>query len=189
LIIKTKILLVCGSSRTGSVNAAVLRTVQHLALPDVATRSFEGLTRLPHFNPDDDTHPLNRYVAELREAIGDSDGVLFCTPEYAGGLPGSFKNLLDWTVGGTEMYMKAVSWINAASYASPTGGEDAHAALRKVIGYIGASIVEPACLRLPLTRQEIDPDGLIRDPEIRLQIAASISALVDAAKAMTTVPR
>ncbi|WP_306796085.1 NAD(P)H-dependent oxidoreductase [Nocardia sp. XZ_19_369] len=25
--------------------------------------------------------------------------VLFCTPEYAGTLPGSLKNLLDWTVG------------------------------------------------------------------------------------------
>ena len=31
---------------------------------------------------------------------------MFCTPEYAGGLPGSFKNLLDWTVGGGEIYRK-----------------------------------------------------------------------------------
>jgi NAD(P)H-dependent FMN reductase len=41
--------------------------------------------------------------------------VLFCTPEYAGALPGSFENLLDWTVGGGEMYRKPVAWINAST--------------------------------------------------------------------------
>jgi NAD(P)H-dependent FMN reductase len=35
----------------------------------------------------------------LRDDIRASDGLLFSTPEYAGGLPGAFKNLLDWTVG------------------------------------------------------------------------------------------
>jgi NAD(P)H-dependent FMN reductase len=181
---KTKILLICGSSRAGSVNAAVLNTVQHISPPQVETRSFQGLTSLPHFNPDDDAHPLNHHVTELRKAIRESDGILFCTPEYAGGLPGSFKNLLDWTVGGTEMNMKAVGWINAASHASPARGEDAHASLRKVLGYVGASIVEPACLRLPIRRQEIGLEGLVDEPNIRLQIAATITALADAATAM-----
>ena len=36
----------------------------------------------------------------MRAAIAAADAVVFCTPEYAGTLPGSFKNLLDWTVGG-----------------------------------------------------------------------------------------
>ena len=34
-------------------------------------------------------------VAGLRAAIGAAGALLFCTPEYAGALPGSFKNLLD----------------------------------------------------------------------------------------------
>jgi NAD(P)H-dependent FMN reductase len=123
---------------------------------------------------------------ELRNAIGAADGLLFCTPEYAGGLPGSFKNLLDWTVGGTEIYGAFVAWINAASPASPAGGEDAHASLRKALGYVGAEIVEPACLRIPMARHQIDPDGIIRDPNIRLQIAASMTALVDAVTATKT---
>jgi NAD(P)H-dependent FMN reductase len=42
-----------------------------------------------------DTDPA---VVELRAAIAASDAVLFSTPEYAGALPGSFKDLLDWTV-------------------------------------------------------------------------------------------
>ena len=51
--------------------------------------------------------------------IADADAVMFSTPEYAGALPGSFLNLLDWTIGGGEIYEKPVAWINVAT--SPTG--------------------------------------------------------------------
>ena len=54
-------------------------------------------------------------TAALRAALAAADGVLFCTPEYAGALPGSFKNLLDWTVGGGEMYGQPVAWIYVAA--------------------------------------------------------------------------
>jgi NAD(P)H-dependent FMN reductase len=76
---------------------------------------YEGLANLPAFNPDDDREPLHPSVAELRQEIARADAVLFCTPEYAGALPGSFKNLLDWTVGGGEVYGKPAAWINVAA--------------------------------------------------------------------------
>lgn len=101
------ILLISGSLRVGS-NAAALRTVHELVPESVL---FDGLAMLPHFNPDDDAEPLHPAVAALRSAIAEADAVLFCTPEYAGALPGSFKNLLDWTIGG-EIYQKPVAWIN-----------------------------------------------------------------------------
>jgi hypothetical protein len=151
------------------MNAAVLETVQHLALPDVVAQSFEGLTSLPHFNPDDGAHPLNRNVAELRQPLATPMAFYSAHRNMPEGFRDRSRTCLDWTVGGTEMYMKAVSWINAASCASPAGGEDAHAAGER----------SQAISALPITRQEIDPHGPIRDPEIRLQIAASISALVD----------
>jgi multimeric flavodoxin WrbA len=37
-------------------------------------------------------------VADLRETLRRADAVLLSTPEYAGSMPGSFENLLDWTV-------------------------------------------------------------------------------------------
>ena len=61
---------------------------------------YEGLATLPHFNPDDDVEPLPGPVFELRAQVDAAAAVMFCTPEYAGALPGSFKNLLDWSVGG-----------------------------------------------------------------------------------------
>ena len=138
-----RILLVSGSTRGGSTNTALLRTAQTVAPADITAVLYDGLADLPAFNPDDDYEPLPAGVAALRGQIAAADAVLFCTPEYAGALPGSFKNLLDWTVGGAEMYGRFVAWINAASIAAPTGGADAHASLAKVLGYVGAVIIEP----------------------------------------------
>jgi hypothetical protein len=113
---RTRLLLVSGSTRKGSTNEATLKTLRALAAArGVEATLFEEMTRLPHFNPDDDGDCLAPVVEELRWAIGDADAVVFSAPEYAGALPGSFKNLLDWTVGGAEMYRKPVAWINVAA--------------------------------------------------------------------------
>ena len=147
--------------RAGSSNAAVLRTIQEIAPAGVETELYERLATLPHFNPDDDYDPLDPAVVELRAAIAASDAVLFSTPEYAGALPGSFKNLLDWTVGGGEIYGKPVAWINASGRNAPTGGRDAHDSLRKVLGYTGAEIVEEACCGCRSPRKLVGEDGVI----------------------------
>jgi chromate reductase, NAD(P)H dehydrogenase (quinone) len=173
-----RILLVSGSMRAGSSNSAVLRTIGAIAPPGVSTHLYERLATLPHFNPDDDHDPLHAAVVELRAAIAAADAVLFSTPEYAGALPGSFKNLLDWTVGGGEIYTKPVAWINASGLGAPTGGRDAHESLRKVLGYTGAEIVEEACARVPIARKLVGEDGVIRDEEIRASLRAARDALV-----------
>jgi chromate reductase, NAD(P)H dehydrogenase (quinone) len=174
---KTRVLLICGSLRQGSTNQAVLETAAALAPPQVEARMFDGLAALPHFNPDDDFEPLPESVRELRAALSQSDCVLFCTPEYAGALPGSFKNLLDWTIGGGEIYAKPVAWINAAGVAAPTGGADAHDSLRKVLTYAGADIVDAACRRVPVPRDAVSDDGVIRDSSLTGAIADSLAAL------------
>lgn len=177
----TRVLLVSGSTRAASTNTAVLRTALTLLDPDVTAVLYGGLSELPAFDPDDDHEPLPPEVAELRAQLADADAVLICTPEYAGGLPGSFKNLLDWTVGGTEMYEKPTAWINISSIAAPTGGADAHAELATVLGYISADVVTAACVRAPMSRADVGPDGLITAPPMRWHITQTLRSLVAAA--------
>ena len=177
------ILLISGSTRAASTNTAVLRTLLHRA-PRRA-RLYEGLADLPAFNPDHDPgdpHGPDRDllpapVAGLRAALAASSAVVFCTPEYAGALPGALKNLLDWTVGGAEMPGLAVGWINVASVAAPTGGAAAHAELRTVLGYVGAHVVDAACRRVPLARGDITADGLVADPRLDAAMSAVLDAL------------
>ncbi len=179
-----KLLLISGSLRGGSTNSATLRTAAALAPDGVETETYDGMGRLPHFNPDDDPADgvgLDPEVAALRAALGEADAVLISTPEYAGALPGSFKNLLDWTVGGGQMSGMPVAWINVSGAAAPSGGADAHDSLRKVLGYTGSEIVEEAVTRLPLGRGDVGEGGLIAPSEAREQVVGAVAALARAA--------
>jgi chromate reductase, NAD(P)H dehydrogenase (quinone) len=172
------LLLISGSLREGSTNTAMLRTAQAI---DPHTELFAAMGALPHFSPDDDGDDLPASVAELRAAVGRVDALLVCTPEYAGALPGAFKNLLEWLVGGGEAYRKPIAWINVSGPAAPSGGADAHDSLRRVVGYLGMEIVEAACVRIPVARDAVGDDGLVADPAIREQLAAALAALREGA--------
>jgi chromate reductase len=178
------ILLVPGSNRRGSTNVAVLRTAAALAPDDVETVLYAGIGELPLFNPDDDREgePVDPRVAAMRAAVAGADAILICTPEYAGALPAALKNLLEWTIGDAGTYAKPVAWINAAGPAAPSAAADAHASLRKVLGYAAAEIVDGACARVPIARDQVGADGLVVDPNARAAIAAALARLADHAR-------
>jgi chromate reductase len=177
------VLLVCGSLRANSTNEAVLRTAAALAPAGVEATLYGGAGTLPLFNPDDDVEgaPVDVAVADLRRAIAAAHAILICTPEYAGALPAAMKNVLEWTVGDAGTYRKPVAWINAAGPAAPTGAADAHESLRKVLGYVGADIVEEACARVPVSRGDVAADGTIADERARTEIRHAMGALAGAA--------
>lgn len=175
----TRVLLISGSTRARSVNTAFVRTVP-LCVPDDVATVRHGLTALPHFNPEDDREPLPPSVAALRSGIAASDAVLICTPEYAGTLPGSMKNLLDWTVGGGELDGMPVAWVNVA--ADPGRGHGATDTLRLVLGYVGARVVEDACRHVPVASALVGEDGLLHDGDVRAEIADVLATLVAAAR-------
>lgn len=168
-----QILLISGSLRRNSTNTAAVKTIQKIASREIKTTLYAGLDHLPHFNPDDDYEPLHPAVVELRAQIMLSDALLFSTPEFAGALPGSFKNLLDWTVGGGEIYQKPVAWINVSS----RGAIDAHESLKKVLGYVGAHLVEAACAHIPVLHNHVDDDGLISEAGIQKQLVEVVNVL------------
>ena len=173
-----QLLLISGSLRARSTNTAALRTAARLALGGIDAVVYDGIDHLPAFNPDDDTATPPRAVAYLRGTIHAADAVLFSVPEYAGALPGSFKNLLDWTIGDDHprsIYNKPVAWLNA----SPRGAEGAHGELQTVLRYAHAAVAEWACMRIPITREMIGADGLVNDPAIRARIARLIGLLAE----------
>jgi NAD(P)H-dependent FMN reductase len=175
---EVRILLISGSTRHGSGNTAALRTVQAIAPDGITAEIYGGLAALPAFSPDEDQQPPGP-AAELRARIAAADALLFCTPEYAGTLPGSLKNLLDWTVGGGEIYGKPVGWINVAVGGRGTGAEE-HLAM--VLRYVGAVAVEGACVRVPVPRDAVGPDGIIADPGIRAELLSALMTLAEHAR-------
>ena len=112
-----QILAISGSLRTASSNTSLLLAAQCLAPPGLRIELFGGMGALPHFNPDLEAD-LPALVAALRATVDAADGLLISCPEYARGMPGSFKNLLDWLVGSPNFHAKPVAIFNASSRAS-----------------------------------------------------------------------
>jgi len=177
-----RILLISGSTRAASTNTAALRAMHEAAPNEVETAWYDGLAEFPAFNPDDTDSPPPQ-VAALTAAISAADAVLFCTPEYAGSLPGSFKNLLDWTVKGGDLYGKPVAYVSVAAEGRGTGAE---ATLRTVLGYVGAELLGDACVRVYVARESVGADGRIADQATRDRLVAALVGVAAAASVSST---
>jgi chromate reductase len=173
---RLRILLVTGSTRPGSSNSRALRLLNESEWAGVETDLYDGLLEIPPFVPSDDPAPST--VRDLLARIATADAVLFSTPEYAGGLPGTLKNLLDWTVGGGQLYEKPVAWLDVAN---PGRGAGARAQLRTVLGYVGARVLEAACVHVTLASDHSDAAAVATQDA---QLAAAVAGI----KAGTTGP-
>lgn len=106
---------------------------------------------------------------------GQADGLLISCPEYARGIPGSFKNALDWLVGSTTFPGKPVALFNASPRAFA-----AQAALRLVLETMSAHLVEAASITLPLLAKGLDAKAIAADQAIAPQITVALTAFAEA---------
>lgn len=177
----TRILLVSGNTRDGSIHTAAMRTAMRSAPPPVDARLYPGLRALPAFVPGQ--YPPPDEVADLRLQVGGADAVLFSSPEFAGSVPGSLKNLLDWLVDGGDLTGKPVAWL---SVAAPGQDDGARAALESVLGHAAARVLPAACVRIPLDPSAVGPDGTVADPQLHLALADMLQVV---ARALAERPR
>src|ERR1700685_18461 len=91
----TKVLGISGSLRRGSYNSALLRAATKL-MPAEATLEIASIRGIPLYDGDVEAQGIPPSVSTLKEAIVSADGVLLVTPEYNNGIPGVFKNAIDW---------------------------------------------------------------------------------------------
>ena len=92
----TRILAISGSLRAGSYNTALLRAAQGLVKRPVELE-LVTLHGIPLYDGDVETRDgIPESVKTLKEKVVACDGVLLGTPEYNNGVPGVFKNAIDW---------------------------------------------------------------------------------------------
>jgi NAD(P)H-dependent FMN reductase len=91
----TKLLGISGSLRRGSYNSALLRAATRL-MPPEATLGVASIRGIPLYDYDVEVQALPAAVTQLKDAVVAADGVLLVTPEYNNGIPGVFKNAIDW---------------------------------------------------------------------------------------------
>jgi chromate reductase, NAD(P)H dehydrogenase (quinone) len=87
---------IAGSLRKGSYNAALLRAAVELA-PAGVTIEPASIAGIPLYDGDlEDASGIPAAVADLKDKIAASAGLLLVTPEYNSSIPGVLKNATDW---------------------------------------------------------------------------------------------
>lgn len=168
-----RIVAISGSLRARSANDALLRALANVAPPGVTVARWDRLAALPHFNPDLDGEGMAppAVVAELRATLRDADAVVLCSPEYAHGVPGALKNLLDWLVSDGALVDKPVAVITG----SPSRGEFAYAQLTETLRTMNWRVEDG--VRVQTSRALVDERGDVADATVRAELRALASRL------------
>lgn len=166
------ILTVSGSLRARSTNTELLKALALLAPSHLTVLAYDGLVRLPLFNPDLDvegaTPPIE--VTLLRQAIAACDALVISSPEYAHGVPGALKNGLDWLVSGPDMPFKPTGLLPARSIY-------AHASLAETLRTMSATLVDEAVTTIPLDGRRWTASEIASDCELAAMLGRVLTAL------------
>ncbi|ANF87277.1 NADPH-dependent FMN reductase [Pseudomonas antarctica] len=162
------LLALSGSLREASSNSMLLSAAVRLCPQGVSITSYDSIGQLPHFNPDLLNTP-GAAVLDLYDQISRADGLLISCPEYARGIPGSFKNMLDWLVS-----LEAFAGMPVALYNASPRASAAQAALRLVLETLSAVIVDDASFTVNLLASKASLDQLVQDHEVSECIRLSL---------------
>lgn len=173
----TRILAISGSLRRQSLNSALLRAAARLASETVRISLYAEAGVLPLFNPDlEGAEPP--VVRRLWHAVTAADALLIASPEYAHGVTGAMKNVLDWLVGLPAFYGKPVGVLNA----SPRAWH-ADEALRETLRTMSATIVEGASVAIPILGSGLDENGMLAAATVAAAVRAAVDCLCRRASA------
>jgi chromate reductase len=165
-----RVLGISGSLRRDSHNTELLRAAATQLPSGVEFELYDGLRDIPPYDEDHD-QTGDAAVKRLKERIAAADAVLFATPEYNHSIPGHLKNALDWVsrpLAETPLKGKPVAVIGAST--GMFGAVWAQAELRKVLGAIGARVIDRE-LPVPMA------DEIVRDRE-KLESSGTHSLIV-----------
>jgi len=169
-----EILAISGSLRSRSTNTELLLAAQRLAPPAMKIALYDGLDRLPHFNPDVEPEQSSA-VMDLKERLSRAAGLMISTPEYARGVPGSLKNALDWLVSGSEFVDKPVALLSAS-----TRSNYAYDALRTTLTTMSGRLIAEASITLPLLGKNHDAAAIVADVDLARPLRDALIAFRDA---------
>lgn len=178
-----KLLAISGSLRAASTNTVLVEALPALAPAGVEILVWRGLGDLPHFNPDLDGDAIPS-VRALRRLVGETDGLVLCSPEYAHGVAGVMKNGLDWLVPSLEFPETPVALLNASPDA-----HHAQAHIRETLSVMQARLVEAASIAVPLQGRKLTTEMIVEDPALWSAIRAALAAFVAAISAFPLKPR
>lgn len=183
-----RILGISGSLRAQSLNTALLRAAQEATGPGVALEAAT-LHGIPLYDGDvEQRDGTPAAVRVLKERILANEGLLLVTPEYNNGIPGVFKNGIDWLSRPTPGIPDVLRDRPVAVIGASPGGFGtilAQAHWLPVLRTLGMRHWNGGRLMVSRAQSVFASDGALQDDGIRKQLAdfvAGFARFVDAAQ-------
>jgi chromate reductase, NAD(P)H dehydrogenase (quinone) len=182
-----KILVIPGSTRTGSLNAKLAAVTAHRfaqAGAEVTRLSLADFP-LPIYDGDLQTRSgVPKNAVDLKRMIGVHHGVLFVTPEYNASVPPLLKNAIDWVSRVQDSHesrgqvFRGRAFAIAAASGGRLGGARAIAALRLILAACHALVI-PDQLALAFANEAYDDMDRLKHPSDIEALGAMVRQLID----------
>jgi len=170
----TKLLGLSGSLRAQSFNTALLKAAQSMTGAGIGLDAAT-VHAVPLYDGDEEQqHGTPPAVRALKERILAADGLLLVTPEYNNGIPGVFKNTLDWlsrpTPGLPDVFKdRPVAVIGASPGGFGTILSQNH--WLPVLRALGTRHWSGGRLLVPRAGSVFGADGTLQDEAVRRQLS------------------
>jgi chromate reductase, NAD(P)H dehydrogenase (quinone) len=180
-----KIVAISGSLRRASYNTALARAAASSAPPDVEIE-VKTLHGVPLYDGDVEANEGIPAAAQaLRDAVRQADGLLLVTPEYNAGIPGVFKNAIDWMSRPASEIPDVFGMIPVGIIgATPGRGGTrlAQAAWLPVLGRLSAVPYTANSLYLDGAGKAFDGAGQLVDAKVRELLQRYVAGFVEFAR-------
>ena len=174
-----KILALIGSLRAASFSKKIAEAAAELA-PEGTTVEIVDGRDLPLYDQDLDGDEKPPSVVRLHEQVNGADALLFISPEYNYGIPGTLKNLIDWA--SRPVYnspLKGRPTMLIALSPSPAGGSRAHAQLGTVLaGTLTPVFVAPGFL-IGRVHEQFDETGTLTNELTKIRLERTLADFLE----------
>ncbi len=172
-----------GSLRKGSFNAAIARALPELAPEGVTIEPLPSVGEFPLYDHDLQLQGFPPVVTRVADMIREADGTIVVTPEYNHSIPGVLKNAIDWISRLPNQPFAGKPIALETSSPSLFGGLRAQLHLRHMFVYLDGRVLNKPEVIIPQVNTKIDaPTGELTDPATRGFIADQLKAFAEFAR-------
>ena len=162
------ILVICGSLRKGSYNAALTRALPELAPPGMTFTMAPAHDVMPMYNADiQEASGFPPAAEDLAAAIRAADGVIVVSPEYNWTIPGALKNAIDWVSRMKDQPFKDKPVAIQSCSQGPLGGSRMQYHMRMMFTYLNAFIFGTPEVIVAAAQTKFDKDMKLVDENTR----------------------
>lgn len=185
-----KYLVMSGSGRSGSVNRQLADRAARVVADRGGIVDAALITdfAVPVYDGDlEGGEGVPEGAEEFRRRLEFNDALILASPEYNASVPGSVKNLVDWTsrIHPQPFHEKQVLVMSASP--SMAGGNRGLWALRIPLEHLGARVY-PDMFSLAQAHAAFSSEGDLVDDPLRKRLVDNVAAFMDLVEAATHYP-